>query len=149
MNRSKTKTRAGGSRRSQKAPRRPRSFTPVSDALSQPFTFADTEISEGIQRHGLSGLLAAVMQAKRRPDAEPLNQVLCALLIWPLLKVVSIHCFCAELGQVLSGKVSVLYDFLGRGTSTGAVWPANWPGASFGRMNWARVPSAPSSIPLR
>ena len=114
MSRSKTKTRTGGSRRSPKAPRRPRSFTPVSDALSRPFTFADTEIAEGIQRHGLSGLLAAVMQAKRRPDAEPLNQVLCALLIWPLLKVASIHCFCAELGQVLSGKVSVLYDFLGR-----------------------------------
>ena len=114
MNRSKTKTRTGGSRRSQKAPRRPRSFTPVSDALSQPFTFADTEISTGIQRHGLSGLLAAVMQAKRRPDAEPLNQVLCALLIWQLLKVASIHCFRAELGQILSGKVSVLYDFLGR-----------------------------------
>jgi hypothetical protein len=86
----------------------------VSDALSQPFTFADTEISAGIQRHGLSGLLAAVMRAQRRPDAEPLNQVLCALLIWPLLKVASLHCFCAELGQILSGKVSVLYDFLGR-----------------------------------
>jgi hypothetical protein len=114
MSRSKTKTRTGGSRRSPKVPRRPRSFTPVSDALSQPFTFADTEISEGIHRHGLSGLLAAVLHGKRRPDAEPLNQVLCALLIWPLLKVASIHCFCAELGQILSGKVSVLYDFLGR-----------------------------------
>ena len=116
MARSKTKTkpRAAKSSRSAKASRHPRSYTPVSDALSQPFTFADTEISEGIQRHCLSGLLAAVMHGQRRPDAEPLNQVLCALLIWPLLKVASLHCFCAELGQILSGKVSVLYDFLGR-----------------------------------
>lgn len=30
------------------------------------------------------------------------------------MKVSSIHCFCAELGQILIGKVSVVDDFLGR-----------------------------------
>ena len=30
------------------------------------------------------------------------------------MKVKSIHCFCAELCQILAGHVSVLYDFLGR-----------------------------------
>ena len=40
--------------------------------------------------------------------------MLCALLVWPLLKVKSLHCFCAELCQILAGQVSVLYDFLGR-----------------------------------
>ena len=98
----------------KKGARCPRSYTPLSDALSKPFTFADTEIAEGIQRHALGGLLAAAINRQRRSDGEPLMQVLCALLIWPLLKVDSIHCFCAELCQILSGKVSVLYDFLGR-----------------------------------
>jgi hypothetical protein len=40
-----------------------------------------------------------------------------------LLKVKSIHCFCAELSQILAGKVSVLYDFLGRED-------VNWRGLS-------------------
>jgi hypothetical protein len=35
-------------------------------------------------------------------------------LVWPLLQAKSIHCFCAQLCQILQGKVSVLYDFLGR-----------------------------------
>ncbi|MGA2659876.1 MAG: hypothetical protein ABSH34_20425 [Verrucomicrobiota bacterium] len=30
------------------------------------------------------------------------------------MKVQSLHCFCAELCQILAGKVSVLDDFLGR-----------------------------------
>ena len=93
---------------------RPRSYTPLSDALNQPFTFVDTELAEGIQRHSLIGLLAGAISRKRRSDGEPLNKVLCALLIWPLMKVPSIHCFCWELCQILTGKVSVLYDFLGR-----------------------------------
>lgn len=103
---SKPKAKRGG--------RRPRSYTPVSDALSQPFTFADTELSEGIQRHSLVGRLTAAISRQRRSDGEPLANLLCALLVWPLLKVNSIHCFCAELCQILVGKVSVLYDFLGR-----------------------------------
>jgi len=92
----------------------PRSYTPLSDALSQPLTFADTELAEGIQRHSLAGLLRAAISRKRRSDAEPLLNVLCALLVWPLLKAKSLHCFCAELCQILAGQVSVLYDFLGR-----------------------------------
>ena len=99
------------------------SYTPVSDACSQPFTFVDTELSEGIQRHSLIGLLGSAMGRQRRPDGEPLSNVLCALLVWPLLKVKSLHCFCAELCQILAGHVSVLYDFLGRED-------VNWRGLS-------------------
>jgi len=96
-------------------PRRsPRSYTPLSDALAQPLVFADTELSEGIQRHSLVGLLRAALSRKRRADGEPLPNVLCALLVWPLLQVRSLHCFCAERCQILAGHVSVLYDFLGR-----------------------------------
>jgi hypothetical protein len=98
----------------QKSSRRPRSYTPLSDALSHPLTFADTELSEGIQRHSLAALLSAAISRKRRSDGEPLPNVLCALLVWPLMKVKSIHCFCSELCQILAGQVSVLYDFLGR-----------------------------------
>ena len=94
--------------------RRARSYTPLADALNQPFTFVDTELAEGIQRHSLIGRLGAAMSRQRRPDGEPLANLLCALLVWPLLKVQSLHCFCAELCQILAGKVSVLYDFLGR-----------------------------------
>ena len=94
--------------------RQPRSYTPLSDALSQPLTFADTELSEGIQRHSLVGLLSAAISRRRRSDGEPLPNVLCALLVWPLMKVQSLHCFCAELCQILAGHISVLYDFLGR-----------------------------------
>jgi hypothetical protein len=86
----------------------------VCDALNQPFTFVDTELSEGIQRHSLIAMLGAVMSRQRRPDGEPLPNLLCALLVWPLMKVKSLHCFCAELCQILAGQVSVLYDFLGR-----------------------------------
>ena len=36
-------------------PRRaPRTYTPLADALAQPLTFADTELSEGIQRIGVT-----------------------------------------------------------------------------------------------
>ena len=97
-----------------KPPRQSRSYTPLSDALSQPLTFTDTELAEGIQQHSLAGLLAAAISRKRRCDGEPLANLLCALLVWPLLKVKSLHCFCAELCQILAGQVSVLYDFLGR-----------------------------------
>src|SRR6266851_8337338 len=74
-----------------------RSYTPVSDALKQPFSFADTELAEGISGHGLVGLLAGALSRKRRHDGEPLGNVLCA-----------------QLGQILQGQLSVLYDFLGR-----------------------------------
>jgi len=98
----------------KRAGRQPRSYTPLADALSQPLTFADTEVAEGIQRHSLAGLLSAAISRKRRADGEPLPNVLCALLVWPLMKVKSLHCFCCELCQILAGQVSVLYDFLGR-----------------------------------
>ena len=69
------------------------------------------------RRHSapLAGGLAPRGQPPPAPlDGEPLPNVLCALLVWPLLKVKSLHCFCAELCQILAGQVSVLYDFLGR-----------------------------------
>jgi hypothetical protein len=100
--------------RSAKSSRLPRSYTPLSDALRQPRTFADTELAEGLRRHSLASLLRAAISRQRRSDGEPLPNVLCALLVWPLLKVKSLHCFCAELCQILGGQVSVLYDFLGR-----------------------------------
>lgn len=106
--------RPGRNARKKPAARKPRSYTPLSDALSQPNTFADTELSEGIRRHGLLSLLGQALGRQRRSNAQPLAHLLCALLVWPLLKVTSLHCFCAELGQILVGKVSVLYDFLGR-----------------------------------
>ena len=114
MARSKKKTRSAKSPKPAGGKTRPRSYTPLSDALKQPFAFADTELAEGISRHGLTGLLAAVISRQRRRDGEPLGHLLCALLVWPLLKVKSLHCFCAELCQILQGQVSVLYDFLGR-----------------------------------
>jgi DDE superfamily endonuclease len=100
--------------RAKRGGRRPRSYTPLSDALNHPLTFVDTELSEGIQRHSLIGMLLAAISRRRRSDGEPLPNLLCALLVWPLLKVKSLHCFCAELCQILAGQVSVLYDFLGR-----------------------------------
>jgi hypothetical protein len=105
---------SGSKPQTQRGRRRPRSYTPLSDALNQPFTFVDTELSEGIQRHSLVCLLGAAISRKRRSDGEPLPNLFCALLVWPLMKVKSLHCFCAELCQILAGKVSVLYDFLGR-----------------------------------
>src|SRR5439155_19384588 len=113
MPRPTKKTRSRHSTRSKRRPR-PRSYTPVSDALKQPFSFADSELAEGISRHGLVGLLARALSRKRRRDGEPLGNVLCALLTWPLLGVHSIHCLCAQLCQILQGQLSVLYDFLGR-----------------------------------
>jgi hypothetical protein len=112
MARSKPKTRIRKPR--AKGRTSPRSYTPLSDALKQPFTFVDTELSEGIARHGLVGLMRAAQGRERRSDAKPLSQVACALLAWPLLKAKSLHCFCCELCQFMVGKVGVLYDFLGR-----------------------------------
>lgn len=121
----KTKPKHSASRsRSPKPTRQPRSYTPLSDALSQPLTFADTELAQAIQRHSLVGLLSVAISRKRRTDGEPLANVLCALLVWPLMKVKSIHCFCCELCQILAGQVSVLYDFLGRED-------INWRGLSY------------------
>lgn len=115
MARSKTPKRSPRRNRGQSAPKkRPRSYTPLADALSQPHTFADTELAQGMSRHGLIGLLRAAQGRKRRRDGEPLANLLCALLTWPLLTLKSIHCFCTQLGQILQGQASVLYDFLGR-----------------------------------
>jgi hypothetical protein len=100
-----------------------RSYTPISDALSQPQVFADTEMADGIGRHGMVAGLKQAMSRDRRSDGEPLSNILAALLAWPLLKVPSIHCFCCELCQFLQGSKessstkglhNILYNFLGR-----------------------------------
>src|ERR1039457_1739833 len=93
---------------------RPRSYTPLSDALGNPTTFVDTELAQGMTCYSLVGLLRGAISRKRRKDGEPLNNVLAALLVWPLLNVPSLHSFSSELCQFLEGKISVLYDFLGR-----------------------------------
>ena len=105
--------------RAPRAGRRPRSYTPLSDALSQPLTFADTEPAEGLQRHSLVGLLQAALGRKRRPEAEPLPNVLCALLVWPLLKAKSLHCFCAELCQIRPARSACSTISWAARTSTG------------------------------
>jgi hypothetical protein len=43
------------------APPLPSFLYPLADALAQPLVFADPELSEGIQRHGLVGLLRAAL----------------------------------------------------------------------------------------
>lgn len=98
-----------------------RSYTPISDALAQPQVFADTELADGINKHGLVNLFARCFRKQRRSDAEPIAGILCALIVWPLLKVSSIHCFCAELCQFLTGRKDdsqrrqdILYGVMGR-----------------------------------
>lgn len=46
-----TSKRPRSSAPTPKPRRAPRSYTPLADALAQPLVFADTELSEGIQRH--------------------------------------------------------------------------------------------------
>lgn len=98
-----------------------RSYTPISDALAQPQVFADTELADGIKKHGLVNLFARCFRKERRSDAEPIAGILCALIVWPLLKVPSIHCFCSELCQFLTGRKDdsqrrqdILYGVMGR-----------------------------------
>jgi hypothetical protein len=97
-----------------------RSYTPISDALSQPHTLADNEFADGLVRFNLAGILAKFMGRGRRADAVPLVQVLMTLLVWPVLKASSIHCFCCELCQYLqlqgrrpARPEDIIYDFWG------------------------------------
>ncbi len=103
-------------RKNQKVVRK--SYTPISDALSQVHSLADNEISDGLKRYNLGSVLQACMGRKRRSDGIELNQILMALLIWPFLNAPSLHCFCSELCQFLraaSGCVKhaddLIYNF--------------------------------------
>jgi len=94
------------------------SYTPISDALSQPNTLADNEFSDGLVQFNLVGLLSRSFKRKRRNDGVQFSQIVMTLLVWPILKVSSIHCFCQELGQYLrrEGKrperpEDIIYDF--------------------------------------
>lgn len=98
-----------------------RSYTPISDALAQPQVFADTELADGIKNHGLVKFFARCFGKERRADAEPIAGILSALIVWPLLNLASIHCFCSELCQFLAGRKDdsqrrqdILYGVLGR-----------------------------------
>ena len=73
--------------------------------LRNPQFFADTELSDGIKRHGMVSILKAAISRKRRNDGEPLGNILAALLVWPLLKVSSIHCFCSDALPFLQGRL--------------------------------------------
>jgi hypothetical protein len=95
-----------------------RSYTPISDALAQPNTLADNEFSDGLVRFNLAETLARFMGRNRRSDAVPLAQILMTLLVWPVLKLSSVHCFCRELCQFLkidsrrpARPEDVIYDF--------------------------------------
>lgn len=98
-----------------------RSYTPISDALSQPNTLADNEFSEGIARFNLLSLLSQCMKKERRSDGVELVQILMTLLVWPVLNSSSIHCYCSELCQYiwinakkLRRPADVIYDFWAR-----------------------------------
>jgi hypothetical protein len=95
-----------------------RTYTPISDALSQPNTLADNEFSDGLVRFGLAVTLARFMGRGRRSDGVPLAQILMTLLVWPVLKLSSVHCFCRELcqylklnGQQPARPEDIIYDF--------------------------------------
>ena len=62
-----------------------RSYTPISDALSQPNTLADNVFSTGIVRFSLLPLLNQCMKKERRSDGVELVQILMTLLGWPAL----------------------------------------------------------------
>jgi hypothetical protein len=49
-----------------------RTYTPISDALSQPNTLADNEFCAGLVRFNLLGLLARCMNRGRRADGVEL-----------------------------------------------------------------------------
>ncbi len=97
------------------------SYTPISDALCQQNTLADNEFHEGLRRFNLVTLLAQCMPKSRRSDAVELSQILITLLVWPVLKSASIHCYCSELCQYIKkgakkikNPADVIYDFWGR-----------------------------------
>ena len=97
------------------------SYSPISDALSQQNTLADNEFHEGLRNFKLVTLLSQCLPKERRSDAVELSQILITLLVWPVLKSASIHCFCSELcqyikkgAQKIKRPADVIYDFWGR-----------------------------------
>ena len=98
-----------------------RSYTPISDALSQPNILADNEFNDAFKRFGLAQLLKQCLNKDRRGDAVDLSQIAMSLMVWPILKLESVHCFCSELCQYLihrGGKskkpAEIIYSFWGR-----------------------------------
>ena len=121
MNSNKNNNRRASSKSRKKVTRR--TYTPISDALENPLVFADTELGDDINRHGLVNEFSKVMGKPRRSDAVALPGLLIALLVWPILgmHVSSIHSFCTELCQFIKGKAGdskrkadILYSLLRR-----------------------------------
>lgn len=61
------------------------------------------------------------MSKQRRSDATELSRIMMTLLVWPVLKLPSIFCFCAELCQYLKREekrperpADIIYDFWSR-----------------------------------
>ena len=117
-----TKKKSKGTSHGQKATKvASRSYTPISDALSQPNFLVDNEFSEAFKRFNLTSLLASCLNKERRCDAVLLSQIAMSLLVWPILKLQSVHCFCSELCHYLEHKggkpknpAEILYSFWGR-----------------------------------
>jgi|GEM_PF-1652011 hypothetical protein len=144
MSRSHRHRRRRPSARPQ-SPRHPRSYTPLSDALRQPLTFADTELAEGLRRHRLPGCWPAPWAA--HAAAARSRWPTCSAPCWsghccrPSPSTASVPS-CARFSKARS--VCFTTSWAGR-TSTGAAYWANWLARSTGPMNWGPVPSARSS----
>lgn len=98
-----------------------RSYTPISDALEQPNVLVDNEFSESFALFKVASTLKQCLHKDRRADGVGLSQIAMSLMIWPVLKLASVHCFCAELCQYLEDggnkpkrSSEILYDFWGR-----------------------------------
>ena len=119
---SMTKKKKQEAKHEQKASKNAsRSYTPLSDALCQPNLLIDNEFSESMKRFKIATLLGQCLSKQRKANSVNLTQITMTLLMWPILKLDSIHCFCSELCQFMDlGKdnpqrpAEVIYDFWGR-----------------------------------
>lgn len=97
------------------------SYTPTSYALSQPNILVDNDFSDAFKRFNLISVLTSCLSKKRRSDAVQLSQITMSLLIWPIKKLQSDHCFYSILYHFLEYKegkpkntAEILYSFWGR-----------------------------------
>ena len=78
-----------------------RSCTPISDAISAPSVLVDNEFSESFARFKIGSLFKQCLGKDRRADAVDVSQIAMSFMVWPILKLASVHCFCAELCHYL------------------------------------------------
>ena len=87
--------------------------TPLADSLKDS-TATDNKLAQAIGQLKLMAIFSR-LDVKRRSDVDNLNQVVYALLMFPLLQVSNIWCFAGKfLGCYIKGGKSVLYDFMSR-----------------------------------